>query len=165
MIARNKRLWDYMAMELFRVSELFALFSMGAYTDFGFLEFLTFPIDQLIHVPKSMDKAAACPILCAGVTAYTSLRMMQPQPGKWCAVVGAAGGLGHLAIQYAKVFGLKVVAIDGGRDEKETFCRKVGCDEYVDFIKSENLVEQVKAKTAGGPDYVLVLSPHQSAYK
>lgn len=113
-----------------------------------------------------MDKAAACPILCAGVTAYTSLRKMQPQVGKWCAVVGAAGGLGHLAIQYAKVFGLKVVAIDGGRDEKEAFCKKVGCDAYVDFIKSGgHLVEQVKAATGGGADYVLILGPHQSAYE
>ena len=153
-------------MEPFRVSELCVCAPVkAAYADNVCLEFLCFPVDQLIYISKSMDKAAACPLLCAGVTAYTSLRKMQPQTGKWCAVVGAAGGLGHLVIQYAKVFGLRVVAIDGGRDDKEAFCRKVGCDEYVDFIKSENLVEQVKAATAGGPDYAIILSPHQSAYE
>lgn len=75
--------------------------------------YISFPIDQLIRIPRSLDRAAACPILCAGVTSYTALRNMQPKAGKWCVIVGASGGLGHLAIQYAKYFGLKVLAIDG----------------------------------------------------
>jgi len=113
-----------------------------------------------------MDKAAACPVLCAGVTAYTSLRIMQPKAGKWCVIVGAAGGLGHIAIQYGKTFGLRVLAIDGGRADKEAFCRRMGCDAYIDFLEAgEKLSGQVKAATCGGPDYVLVLSPHQSAYE
>lgn len=113
-----------------------------------------------------MDRVSVCPVLCAGVTAYTSLKIMNPKAGKWCVIVGAAGGLGHLAIQYAKVFGLQVVAIDGGRTDKEDFCRRMGCDVYVDYLKAgDNLTAQVKAATSGGPDYVLVLSPHQSAYE
>ena len=92
---------------------------------------------------------------------------MQPVVGKWCAVVGASGGVGHLAIQYAKrVFGLKVVAIDGERSEKEDFCKAMGCDEYVDFMAAgSHLAEDVRRKTGGGADYVLVLSPQQSAYE
>ena len=128
--------------------------------------YISFPLDQLIRIPKLLDKVVACPILCAGVTAYTALRAMQPQPGKWCVIAGAAGGLGHLAIQYAKNFGLQVVAIDGGHIDKERFCRKMGCDVYVDFIEAgQNLSDQVRAVTGGGADYVLVLSPHQDAYE
>ena len=118
-------------------------------------------------MPKDVESSAACPILCAGVTAYIGLRNMNPQRGNWCVISGAAGGLGHLAIQYAKkVFGLKVVAIDGGSVEKKRFCEAMGCDAYVDFVdQGENLAAEVIRTTEGGAAYVLVLSPHQSAYK
>ncbi len=92
--------------------------------------------------------------------------MLEPEAGKWCVVAGAAGGVGHLAIQYAKkVFGLRVLAIDGGNPGKEAFCKNEGADEYVDFVDAgEDLVHIVREKTQGGADYVLVLSPVQSAY-
>lgn len=92
---------------------------------------------------------------------------MHPEPGKWCVISGAAGGVGHLAIQYAKkVFGLKVLAVDAGSKEKERFCREMGCDQYVDFLQEgEQLASSIVAKTGGGADYVVLLSPHQSAYK
>lgn len=126
-------------------------------------------MDQLVRIPPSLDKAAACPILCAGVTAYTALRKMQPEAGKWAVIAGASGGLGHLAIQYAKYFGLKVVAIDGQDGEnktKEAFCRKMGCDVYIDYLDAgEQLTQRVKSVTGGGADYILVLSPQQTAYK
>ena len=91
---------------------------------------------------------------------------MNPVAGKWCSIAGAAGGVGHLAIQYAKVaFGLKVVAIDGGEDKAE-FCKKMGADTFVDYmVAGKNLSEEVKLATNGGPDYTLVLSPVQSAYE
>lgn len=110
---------------------------------------------------------SACPILCAGVTSYVGLRKMNPERNKWCVISGAAGGVGHLAIQYAKkVFGLKVLAIDGGHRDKEAFCTAMGCDEYVDFVEAgKRLGELVVEKTDGGPQYVLLLSPTQSAYE
>ncbi|KAK4905086.1 hypothetical protein LTR49_025579 [Elasticomyces elasticus] len=129
-------------------------------------EYITFPLDQLIRIPHSLNPAATCPILCAGVTAFAAIRSLEPEPGKWCVVAGAAGGLGHLAIQYAKkVFGLNVLAIDGGNPGKEAFCKREGADEYVDFMDAgDDLVHIVREKTQGGADYVLVLSPIQSAY-
>lgn len=94
---------------------------------------------------------------------------MQPKAGKWCVIVGASGGLGHLAIQYAKYFGLKVLAIDGdvtGHNEKKSLCQSIGSDVYIDFLKAgAHLSDQVKIVTDGGADYVLVLGPHQSAYE
>lgn len=130
------------------------------------LGFITFPVNRLIPIPMQLSKTAACPILCAGVTPYTALRRMNPQVGAWCAVVGAAGALGHLATQYAKkVFNLKVIGIDGGGPEKEMFCRRLGCDEYVDFQKQDCLVDEVLRRTSGGVQYALMLSPHQEAYE
>ena len=131
------------------------------------LGFITFPVKRLIRIPLGLPVPAACPILCAGVTPYTALRKMKPQAGDWCAIVGAAGALGHLAIQYAKkLFNLKVIGIDGGSYEKELFCRRLGCDEYVDFLKEgDGLAEEVLRRTSGGVQYALMLSPHQAAYE
>jgi propanol-preferring alcohol dehydrogenase len=99
------------------------------------------------------------------VTAYSALRKMNPVAGGWCAIAGAAGGVGHLAIQYAKVaFGLKVVAIDAG--DKAEVCQQMGADAFVDFrVEGKELPAAVKRVTDGGADYVMVLSPFQGAYK
>ena len=89
---------------------------------------------------------------------------MRPVARKWCVIVGAAGGLGHLAIQYAKAMELRVLALDGGLPQKESFCMRMGADLFVDFTKGQS-VETIREKTQGGADYALVLSPHQSSYK
>ncbi|KAF9884700.1 alcohol dehydrogenase [Aspergillus nanangensis] len=138
----------------------------GLHRNGTFQTYVTFPVDNLIPIPSNVDRTAACPILCAGVTSYTALAAMAPSPGKWCVIVGAAGGLGHLAIQFAKnCFGLKVLAIDGGNPAKERFCREMGCDEYVDFnLAGSSLAQRVCELTHGGADYVLVLAPSQAAY-
>ncbi|KIW85656.1 hypothetical protein Z517_01048 [Fonsecaea pedrosoi CBS 271.37] len=135
----------------------------GAHVDGTFQRYISFPTSQLVPVPSGVSSPSVCPILCAGVTAYAALRRMDPQPGKWCVVVGGAGGLGHLAIQYARAMGLKVLAIDGGAPEKQRFCAKMGADVFVDFT-APGLVETVVDRTGGGADYILVLSPHQSSY-
>ncbi|OQU96772.1 hypothetical protein CLAIMM_02805 isoform 1 [Cladophialophora immunda] len=135
----------------------------GAHRDGTFQRYIAFPTSQLVPIPSGVSLPSVCPILCAGVTAYAALQRMSPKAGKWCVVVGGAGGLGHLAIQYAKAIGLKVLAIDGGSAEKEQFCAKMGADVFVDFTRP-GLVETIVDKTGGGADYILVLSPHQSSY-
>jgi alcohol dehydrogenase, propanol-preferring len=100
------------------------------------------------------------------VTAYSALRKMNPVAGKWCVIVGAGGGVGHLATQYAKVaYGLKVVAIDCG-DDKAQLCKQMGADAFVDYaVSGGELPAAVIEATGGGADYILILSPVQSAYK
>jgi propanol-preferring alcohol dehydrogenase len=136
----------------------------GSHRDGTFQRYISFPTSQLVRIPPGVSLPSVCPILCAGVTAYSALKRMDPQPGRWCTIVGAAGGLGHLAIQYAKAMDLNVLAIDGGSADKEDFCMKMGADVFVDFAKP-GLVETIVAKTGGGADYILVLSPHQSSYE
>ncbi|KAH8812918.1 chaperonin 10-like protein [Xylogone sp. PMI_703] len=137
----------------------------GMHVEGTYQRYISFPINQLIPIPSTIDIPQACSVLCAGVTAFSALRLMDPKPGQWCVIAGAAGALGHLGIQYAKTFGLKVVAIDGGQPEKEAFCKEMGADAYVDFQKEgEGLAKRVKEVTEGGAHLVLVLSPHQSSY-
>ena len=80
---------------------------------------------------------AVAPILCAGLTVYKGLKESGARPGQTVAVVGAAGGLGSLAQQYAKAMGLRIIAIDGGK-EKEDMCHNLGAETYIDFISNPN---------------------------
>ena len=66
----------------------------------------------------------AGPILCAGVTTYKGLKETEARPGEWV-VISGVGGLGHIAIQYAKAMGLHVAAVDLG-EEKLELARKLG---------------------------------------
>lgn len=79
------------------------------------------------NLPKNIPLDAAAPILCAGVTVYKGLKESGARPGQTVAIVGAGGGLGSLAQQYAKAMGFRVVAIDSG-DEKKAVCQELGAE-------------------------------------
>ncbi|TQB71700.1 alcohol dehydrogenase [Monascus purpureus] len=128
--------------------------SLSGYTVDG--TFQQFCIAKAAHVsilPKDVPLDAVAPVLCAGITVYKGLKESGIQPGQTLAIVGAGGGLGSLAQQYAKAMGLRVIAIDGGEEKKE-LCQQLGAESYVDFTKSKDLVKDVQAATPDG------LGPH-----
>ena len=77
----------------------------------GFAEYVLADPHYVGHLPAQGSFEALAPILCAGLTVYKGLKVLDARPGQWVAVVGA-GGLGHLAIQYARAMGFHVVAVD-----------------------------------------------------
>lgn len=83
------------------------------------------------------------------------------RPGQWVVISGAGGGLGHVAVQYAKAMGMKVVGVDAG-PEKVAFMKSLGCDVALDAMKCKVIEEVVKA-TGGGAHGALVLIPRQQA--
>lgn len=87
-------------------------------------------------------------LLCAGLTSYKGLKETEVKPGQFCTIVGAAGGLGHLAIQYAKAMGMRVGAIDVG-EERLSYCKSLGADFVVD-AKAPDAARQVIKATGGG---------------
>lgn len=92
--------------------------------------FQQYTIGKAAHttkIPKHVPLDAVAPVLCAGVTVYKGLKESGARPGQTVAIVGAGGGLGSLAQQYAKQMGLRVIAIDGG-DEKKAFCESMGAE-------------------------------------
>ena len=92
--------------------------------------FQQYAIGKAAHVtklPKEVALDAVAPILCAGITVYKGLKESGARPGQTVAIVGAGGGLGSLALQYAKAMGLRVIAIDGG-DEKRAMCAELGAE-------------------------------------
>ncbi|PKX96816.1 zinc-dependent alcohol dehydrogenase [Aspergillus novofumigatus IBT 16806] len=124
--------------------------TMSGYTVNGtFQQYCVAKATHASNIPKDVPLDAAAPILCAGLTVYQGLKESGARPGQTVAIVGAGGGLGSLAQQYARAMGLRVVAIDGG-DEKREMCERLGAEAYIDFTVSKNVVEDVKAATPGG---------------
>ncbi len=77
----------------------------------GFAEYVLADPNYVGHLPAEGSFEALAPILCAGLTVYKGLKVLEARPGQWVAIVGA-GGLGHLAIQYARAMGFHVAAVD-----------------------------------------------------
>lgn len=103
--------------------------------------------DYAVKVPEGLDPAAASSVTCAGVTTYKAVKESHIRPGQWIGVFGI-GGLGNLAVQYAKnVFGAKVVAFDIS-DEKLAFAKELGADVIVNSL-NEDPVAKAKEITGG----------------
>lgn len=101
--------------------------------------------DYAVKVPENLDPAAASSITCAGVTTYKAVKVSNIKPGQWIGVFGI-GGLGNLALQYAKnVFNAKVVAFDIS-DEKLDFAKELGADAVVN-TKNQDAIEEVNKLT------------------
>ena len=110
----------------------------------------------------ALTSAEAAPIICAGITTYKGIKETGAKPGQWIAISGI-GGLGHLAIQYAKVMGLHVCAIDID-DGKLAHAKRLGADLVVN-AKAGDPVAAVKKGTGGGAHGVLITAPSLGAFK
>lgn len=98
-----------------------------------------------VKVPDDLDPAAASSITCAGVTTYKAVKVSKIKPGQWIGIFGI-GGLGNLALQYAKnVFNAKVVAFDIS-DDKLNFAKELGADTVVN-TKNQDATEIVNQLT------------------
>jgi len=140
---------------------------LSGYTvDGTFQEYCIAKAAHVARIPKECDLEAIAPVLCAGITVYKGLKESGARPGQTVAIVGAGGGLGSLACQYAKAMGLTIIAIDGG-DEKREMTAKLGASSYVDFMTSKNLVGDVKAATADGlgPHAVILVAVNEKPFQ
>ena len=104
----------------------------GVFTDGGWAEVAVARATALAAVPDELEPADAAPLLCAGVSTFNPLRKSGARPGDLVAVLGI-GGLGHLALQYARSAGLRVVAIARGEEKREP-SRTFGAHHYIDSL-------------------------------
>ncbi|KAH8667023.1 alcohol dehydrogenase [Xylariales sp. PMI_506] len=137
----------------------------GRKRDGTFAEHCTVHSRYLLVLPEELtipDELVA-PILCGGVTAYKALKSCDAIPGDWVAIVGAAGGVGALGIQYAKAMGFRVLAIDVGRD-REGQCLELGAEVYLDVTK--DIRDGVRGATGGAfAKAVIVTAGSGAAYQ
>lgn len=127
----------------------------------GFAEYVIASASFAARLPRNVDFVRIAPILCAGVTTYKGLKETEARPGQWVAISGI-GGLGHVAIQYAKAMGLKVAAIDIAA-EKLALARAAGADIAIDARSSSAAADVVEA-TGGGAHGVLVTAVSPPAF-
>ncbi len=135
----------------------------GGYTkNGGFAEYILADPNYVAHIPKGLSAVEAAPLICAGITTYKVIKQTEARPGEWIAISGC-GGLGHLAIQYAKAMGLLVAAID--IDEgKLAHATALGAD-LVFNAKTSDPVVALKKETGGGAHGVLITAPSLPAFK
>jgi propanol-preferring alcohol dehydrogenase len=133
----------------------------GYGVDGAFAEYVIGSAAYVARLPDRPDFAAMAPILCAGVTTYKGIKETEAKPGQWLAISGL-GGLGHLAVQYAKAMGLHVVALDV-TDEKLALARSLGADIAID-AKAPDAVQQIITQTGGGAHGVLVTAVSPAAF-
>jgi len=133
----------------------------GYSVDGGFAEYVLADPNFVGRLPDRLEFAAAAPILCAGVTVYKGLKETDTRPGD-TVVVSGIGGLGHLAVQYAKAMGLRVIAVDVAHPKLE-LARKLGADLAIDATKQDAVAEVQRA--CGGADGVLVTAVSPRAFE
>jgi len=135
----------------------------GGYTrNGGFAEYILADPQYVAHIPSGLTATEAAPIICAGITTYKGIKETGAKPGQWVAISGV-GGLGHLAIQYAKVMGLHVCAIDVD-DGKLAHAKRLGADLIIN-ARVGDPVAAVRDGTAGGAHGVVITAPSLGAFK
>jgi D-arabinose 1-dehydrogenase-like Zn-dependent alcohol dehydrogenase len=115
----------------------------------GHPEYMLAFADATVPMPEAISYEQAAPIFCAGYTVWSGLRWADPKPGERVAVIGI-GGLGHLAVQYAKGAGFETIAMSRPPD-KDRLIREIGAHAIVRDGESFS-------KAGGAADVVLKTS-------
>ena len=134
----------------------------GYSVDGGMSDYALVTADYAVKVPDGLNPAQASSITCAGVTTYKAIKEAKVEPGQWVAIYGA-GGLGNLAIQYAKkVFNARVVAVDINQDKLD-LAKESGADLVVNGKEVEDVAGYIQEKT-GGTHSAVVTAVYKVAF-
>ncbi len=127
----------------------------------SFAEYALADPNYVGRLPDTLDWGPAAPVLCAGVTVYKGLKETEVKPGEWVAISGI-GGLGHMAVQYAKAMGMHVAAIDIHPD-KLSLAAKLGADITINALETDPAAEL--QKQLGGVHGALVTAVSPTAFE
>lgn len=130
----------------------------GVHVDGGYAEVMIAKANALVAIPDALSSIEAAPLVCAGVTMFNALRKVSARGGDLVAIQGI-GGLGHLAIQYARSMGLRVIAIGRGM-EKRALALQLGAHEYLDGAAQDAAVE---LKARGGARAILATAANNKS--
>lgn len=129
----------------------------------AFAEYVVADPNYVGHLPANIGFAEIAPVLCAGVTVYKGLKVTDTRPGDWVAISGI-GGLGHMAVQYARAMGLHVVAVDVD-DAKLELAKRLGAEIVINARTQPDPAAKVKKLTSGGVQGVLVTAVSPKAFE
>jgi alcohol dehydrogenase, propanol-preferring len=131
----------------------------GYSVDGGYAEYFLAEAAFACPVPIGIDPREAAPLTCAGVTTYKAVKVGNVRPGDLVAISGV-GGLGHLAVQYAKIFGGTVAAVDI-TDDKLKLAAELGADIVID-ARAEDPADVLHAH--GGADVAVGLAVSEPSF-
>jgi propanol-preferring alcohol dehydrogenase len=131
----------------------------GYSVDGGYAEYFLAEAAFAAKVPAGVNPFEAAPLTCAGVTTFKAVKVGNVRPGDLVAISGI-GGLGHLALQYAKIFGGTVAAIDI-TDEKLQLAKELGADFVID-ARTEDPASVLQAH--GGADVAVGLAVSDKSF-
>jgi propanol-preferring alcohol dehydrogenase len=126
----------------------------------GFADYTLADAGYVGRLPDNVGFVELAPVLCAGVTVYKGLKMTDTRPGQWV-VISGIGGLGHMAVQYAKAMGLNVAAVDID-DGKLALAERLGATVTVNAMKTDPAA--YLKKTIGGAHGALVTAVSPKAF-
>jgi len=127
----------------------------------GFAEYVVADPNYVGRLPQNVSFVDIAPILCAGVTVYKGLKATDTRPGDWV-VVSGIGGLGHMAVQYARAMGLNVIAVDIS-GAKLHLARELGASLAVNAREADPAA--FVKKEVGGAQGVLVTAVSPKAFE
>lgn len=133
----------------------------GFTVDGGFAEYVVAHTDFVVRIPEGCDPFTMAPILCAGVTTYKGLKQTKAKKGDWVVIIGI-GGLGHVALQYAREFGFRTIAIDLD-EQKLELARQLGASLIVN-AKTEDAATRIQEEI-GGAHASLVTATSSAAFR
>ncbi|GAA0749980.1 zinc-dependent alcohol dehydrogenase [Ideonella azotifigens] len=126
----------------------------------GYAEYVLADPNYVGHLPANIGFSEIAPVLCAGVTVYKGLKVLDCKPGDWVAISGV-GGLGHLAVQYARAMGFHVIAVDVD-DAKLALAKHLGAEMTINALTQDPVLEVQRALR--GAHGVLVTAVSRSAF-
>ncbi|MBZ5736952.1 alcohol dehydrogenase AdhP [Nocardioides mangrovi] len=132
----------------------------GYSVDGGFAEYVVADADFAMPVPDGVSPHDAAPLTCAGVTTYKAVKVAHIRPSERVAVFGI-GGLGHLAVQYARLVGGTVIAVDVEVDKLE-LALELGADHVVNARETDPVAA---IEELGGADVAIVLAVLPSVFE
>ncbi|CAF0702030.1 alcohol dehydrogenase catalytic domain-containing protein [Candidatus Methylacidithermus pantelleriae] len=127
----------------------------GETVDGGYAELLVAKENHIYPIPPELSDVEAAPLFCPGITAYHAVLRAEIGPGNKVAVFGI-GGVGHMAVQFAKLCGAEVIAVSRNPDHLQ-LARDLGAEEVVD-AKTGDPGESLRSRW-GGMDACLVFAP------
>lgn len=128
---------------------------VGATRDGGYAELMLARATGLVSIPDELDAHTAAPLLCAGLATFNALKKSGAQAGDTVAILGI-GGLGHLALQYARRMGLRVVALGRGEDIADDAIA-LGAHRYVNLQQEDGVAT---LRQLGGAQAVIATTGH-----
>ena len=123
----------------------------------GYSEYVNIHEDFATKVPDSMKSEYAAPLFCAGITAYKAVSASEPKEGKTVAMFGI-GGVGHMAIQFAKIRGCKVIAVSRNQNHLK-IAKKIGADQVITYKENQEEFLQEMAEKVEKIDTAIVFAP------